>query len=282
MYKLSSAKIKEVLSVYAGITFGAAMMGAALSLFLVPFKIAPGGISGLSTVLHYLTQIPVSTLILIINAPIFVIGFINFAGHFLLRSLYGTVVLSIFADLFSNLNPLTGDMVLSCAFGGAIMGFGIATVLRSGGTTGGTDILALVIRKYAPHLSVGQLFMMIDGIIIIIAGAAFKNWEVILYSAAALFISSHITDAVLEGVKFAKLVYIISNKSLKITQRIYDTTDRGVTALSSVSMYTGKTGRILLCVIRKTELPSLKRLVYDTDPNAFVIISDAKEVMGNF
>lgn len=281
MYKRSFAKLKENLSVYLGITLGAMLMGAALSIFLVPFKIAPGGISGLSTVLHYLTKIRVSTLILIVNAPIFIIGFISFNGHFLLRSFYGTIVLSLATEGFSLIQPLTGDIILACVFGGAIMGCGIATVLRSGGTTGGTDILALVIQKYAPQLSIGQLFMVIDGAIILIAGAVFGDWEIILYSSAALFISSHVTDTILEGIKYARLVYIISNRSLEITQNIYSDMDRGVTALSSVSMYTGKNGRILLCAIRKHELPKLKRLVYSTDPHAFVIISDAKEVLGN-
>lgn len=282
MYKRAAEALRKNISVYLGITVGAVLMGAALSVFLVPFKIAPGGISGLATVLHHLTKIRVSTLILLINAPIFVLGLLNFDAHFLIKSVYGTIILSVAAEGFSYISPLTDDVLLACVFGGAIMGCGIATVLRSGGTTGGSDILVLVTQKYFPNFSVGQLFMVIDGTIIAVAGAIFGNWNIILYSAVALFISSRVTDTILEGVKFARLVYIISGRNFEITHQIYSEMDRGVTGLSSVSMYTGKKGRILLCAIRKYELPKLKRLIYSVDPNAFVIISDAKEVMGNF
>ena len=281
MYKKIYSFAKENLSVYAGITTGALMMGAGLSIFLVPFMIAPGGISGLSTLLHHLTGIRVSTLIILINAPIFALGYANFDIKFLAKSVYGTFALSAATEIFAHVPLLTNDVLLASAFGGAVMGCGIGTVMKFGGTTGGTDILALVIRKYAPQLSIGQLFLAIDGAIILIAGAVSSDWEVILYSGATLFISSRVPDALLEGVNFARLVYIISNRNLAITQAIYANMNRGVTALSSVSMYTGKTGRILICVIRKYELPKLKRIVYSIDSNAFVIISDAKEVTGN-
>lgn len=263
------------------ITIGAFLMGAALSIFLVPLKIASGGVSGLATVLHYVTGMRTGFLIILINVPILILGFWAFDIKFILRSLYGTVMLSLSTELMSFISAPTQDMLLACAFGGVIMGLGIAQVLKSNGTTGGVDILVLVFRKYMPLLSVGKLFLIIDGIIIFIAGAVFKSWETVLYSAVGLFISTYVTDLVLEGLKFARLVYIMSEKSSEITQKIYSEMERGVTSLSSVSMYTGKGNRILLCAIRKTELTKLKRLVYTTDPNAFVIISDAKEVLGN-
>ena len=176
--------------------------------------------------------------------------------------------------------PVSDTLLVSVA-GGAILGFGIAVVLRTGGTTGGTDIIVLLLRKFLPTLSVGQLFLTIDGVIIVIAGAVFKSPETILYSAAALFVSSRVTDAVLEGVNFAKLIYIVSEKPKEITEQIYSGIDRGVTGLNSVSMYTGKNGVTLLCVIRRYQLPKLKKLIYETDPSAFVIVSDAREVTGN-
>lgn len=282
MYKKLSVDLKKSALVFISILVGAITMGAALSLFLVPFGIAPGGISGLATVLHYLTKIRVGTLILIINIPIFVIGFLNFDGQFVLRSIFGTIALSVATELFSYIQPPTGDPLLACVFGGVIMGCGIAAVLRSGGTTGGTDVLVLVLKKRIHNFSVGQLFMVIDGVIIAVAGIVANNPEIVLYSAAALFLSSRVMDAVLEGIRFAKLVYIISEKNSEITKLIYSEIQRGVTGLSSVSMYTGKEGRILLCAIRKYELPKLKSIVYSEDPGAFVIITDAKEVLGNF
>ena len=277
MYKGLKDKLAEFLS----ITIGAIIMGTALSLFLVPYKIAPGGMSGLATVIYYVTGIRVSTLLILINAPLLLLGLLRFKAGFLVKSVYGTVVLSVATEIMSGVSMPVSDTLLVSVAGGAILGFGIAVVLRTGGTTGGTDIIVLLLRKFLPTLSVGQLFLTIDGVIIVIAGAVFKSPETILYSAAALFVSSRVTDAVLEGVNFAKLIYIVSEKPKEITEQIYSGIDRGVTGLNSVSMYTGKNGVTLLCVIRRYQLPKLKKLIYETDPSAFVIVSDAREVTGN-
>lgn len=263
------------------ITIGAALIGCALSVFLVPFRIAPGGVSGVAAVLHHLTGIRVSTLLMFINVPIFILGLMHFDKSFLFRSIYGTAVLSLSAELFSRIVLPTEDMFFASVFGGVVIGAGIALVLKSGGSTGGTDILVLICRKFLPNLSVGNLFLLIDGFIIFLAGATLGGWEIVLYSSATLFISTYITDAVLEGSSFARMVYIISPKNEEITKQIYSEMNRGVTGLKSASMYTGEERQILLCVIRRFELPRLKELVYEVDDKAFVIISDAKEVLGN-
>lgn len=275
--KFDKNSVAEVIE----ITFGAILMGAALSVFLIPFKIASGGVSGIATVIHYITGVRTSILILAVNIPIFLIGLVCFNFRFLVRSLYGMFVLSFATDIMSLIYIPINDSLLACVFGGAIMGIGVSFVIRSGGTTGGTDILVLVIRKFKPELSVGQLFLLLDGVVVAIAGIVFSSWETILYSVAAILISSYVTDTAIEGLKFARLVYIISDKNIEITSKIYAEMDRGVTGINSVSMYTGRSGRVLMCAIRKNELTTLKKLVYSVDENAFVIISDAKEVMGN-
>lgn len=272
---------KNSVAEFIEITFGAILMGAALSVFLIPFKIASGGVSGIATVIHYITGVRTSILILAVNIPIFLIGLVCFNFRFLVRSLYGMFVLSAATDIMSLIYIPINDSLLACVFGGAIMGIGVSFVIRSGGTTGGTDILVLVIRKFKPELSVGQLFLLLDGVVVAIAGIVFSSWETILYSVAAILISSYVTDTAIEGLKFARLVYIISDKNIEITSKIYAEMDRGVTGINSVSMYTGRSGRVLMCAIRKNELTTLKKLVYSVDENAFVIISDAKEVMGN-
>ena len=272
---------KNSVAEFIEITFGAILMGAALSVFLIPFKIASGGVSGIATVIHYITGVRTSILILAVNIPIFLIGLVCFNFRFLVRSLYGMFVLSAATDIMSLIYIPINDSLLACVFGGAIMGIGVSFVIRSVGTTGGTDILVLVIRKFKPELSVGQLFLLLDGVVVAIAGIVFSSWETILYSVAAILISSYVTDTAIEGLKFARLVYIISDKNIEITSKIYAEMDRGVTGINSVSMYTGRSGRVLMCAIRKNELTTLKKLVYSVDENAFVIISDAKEVMGN-
>lgn len=265
----------------AVIAVGAVLMGVALSVFMVPFKIAPGGASGLATVLHYLTGLRVSVLIPLINIPIFIIGIIRLERDFLVKSVFGTVVLSIATETAAILPPPTSDPLISAVFGGAVMGIGISAVLSRGGTTGGTDILVLVIRRSFSEVSVGRLYLLIDGAVIAMAGLAFSSGEVIFYSAVSLVVSTYMTDAALEGLNLARLVYIISDSNREICDRIYADLKRGVTGLNSVSMYSGRSGRILMCVIRKGQLSKLKKIIQDIDKDAFVIICDAKEVMGS-
>ena len=265
----------------AVIAAGAVLMGVALSVFMVPFKIAPGGVSGLATVLHYLTGLRVSVLIPLINIPIFIIGIIRLERDFLVKSVFGTVVLSIATETAAILPPPTSDPLISAVFGGAVMGIGISAVLSRGGTTGGTDILVLVIRRSFSEVSVGRLYLLIDGAVIAMAGLAFSSGEIIFYSAVSLVVSTYMTDAALEGLNLARLVYIISDSNREICDRIYAELKRGVTGLNSVSMYSGRSGRILMCVIRKGQLSKLKKIIQDIDKDAFVIICDAKEVMGS-
>lgn len=265
----------------AVIAAGAVLMGVALSVFMVPFKIAPGGVSGLATVLHYLAGLRVSVLIPLINIPIFIIGIIRLERDFLVKSVFGTVVLSIATETAAILPPPTSDPLISAVFGGAVMGIGISAVLSRGGTTGGTDILVLVIRRSFSEVSVGRLYLLIDGAVIAMAGLAFSSGEIIFYSAVSLVVSTYMTDAALEGLNLARLVYIISDSNREICDRIYAELKRGVTGLNSVSMYSGRSGRILMCVIRKGQLSKLKKIIQDIDKDAFVIICDAKEVMGS-
>ena len=265
----------------AVIAAGAVLMGIALSVFMVPFKIAPGGVSGLATVLHYLTGLRVSVLIPLINIPIFIIGIIRLERDSIVKSVFGTVVLSIATETAAILPPPTSDPLISAVFGGAVMGIGISAVLSRGGTTGGTDILVLVIRRSFSEVSVGRLYLLIDGAVIAMAGLAFSSGEVIFYSAVSLVVSTYMTDAALEGLNLARLVYIISDSNREICDRIYAELKRGVTGLNSVSMYSGRSGRILMCVIRKGQLSKLKKIIQDIDKDAFVIICDAKEVMGS-
>lgn len=265
----------------AVIAVGAVLMGVALSVFMVPFKIAPGGASGLATVLHYLTGLRVSVLIPLINIPIFIIGIIRLERDSIVKSVFGTVVLSIATETAAILPPPTSDPLISAVFGGAVMGIGISAVLSRGGTTGGTDILVLVIRRSFSEVSVGRLYLLIDGAVIAMAGLAFSSGEVIFYSAVSLVVSTYMTDAALEGLNLARLVYIISDSNREICDRIYAELKRGVTGLNSVSMYSGRSGRILMCVIRKGQLSKLKKIIQDIDKDAFVIICDAKEVMGS-
>lgn len=267
------------------ILLGGAIMGFGLEFFLVPAKIAAGGVSGIATVLYHLFNLPVGIMVFVINIPIFILGLMEFNWRFLLTSIIGTAALSfsaqIFeADFFQSFLPLSQDIFLCSVLGGAIYGAGLGLVILAGGTTGGTDIVSLVLKKKFPTLSVGQLIIAIDGLIISIAGIAFKSIETLLYSAVLLFVSSYVLDTILAGVDFAKIAYIISEKNDEISKAISERIRRGSTSLNAHSYYSGKSRDVLMCVMRKYQVPPLKELVTEIDPSAFVIVTDAKEVIG--
>ncbi len=259
---------------------GAIIMGAALQLFLIPLHITAGGVSGIAMVLNHLSGIGVGFLILLINLPLFILGLVHFSKRFLFYSLIGMLALSLSTQAFSGIPAMTEDPLLAALIGGASMGLGLGMVLSVNGTTGGTDIMVLLLKKRFPAFSVGQFFLLVDGLVISLAGFVFQQWEVILYSGITLFVTSKVIDAILTGVDYAQMVYIISEHAAEISQGIYKDMRRGVTGLESVSFYTGKSRQVLFCVIRKVELPKLKQVVHEIDGDAFVIVSDAREVLG--
>ncbi len=259
---------------------GAVSMGAFLELFLVPLHIVAGGVGGVATLINHLSGLSVGLLIFLINVPIFIVGMFRFDKTFLFYSLLGTVSLSLATQFFSGFPIVTDDPLLASIFGGAGIGVSLGLVISVNGTTGGTDILALVLKQSLPRFSVGQFFLIIDGVVILLAGIVFGEWESALYSSIALFASSKVLDVVLAGVDYGHMVYIMSDCSVDISLEIYKKLNRGVTGLQSLSLYHGKEKIVLLCVIRKLELPKLKKLVHSIDKEAFVIVSDAREILG--
>ena len=269
-------KIKK----YLVIVLGSAVMGMGLGLFLIPAQIAPGGISGLSTVLHYLTGFPTGVIMLIINIPIFIVGALNFSKKYIFISFFGMLMLSVFIELFSMFMPVTNDVILAPVFGGAFSGIGIGLVFRYGATTGGTDIIVMLLKKRFKNMSTGNFVILVDAIIVIFAGIVFKKWETVLYSTLAMIVASYMIDTIVEGIDYAKAVFVISDHSENIAESISNKLFRGTTCLMGFSPYTMNEKNVLLCVVKRYEIAKLKKIIYETDKNAFVIISDAKEVFG--
>ena len=270
-------KLKTFLTVIAGTIFAA----IALDVFLAPSDIAPGGLSGLSVVLNHLTRLPIGIWILILNVPVIIWGLMHFNKQYMVYSLIGMFLLSLFVEVFSFLPKITEDILLSAVYGGGLMGLGIGLVFGSGWTTGGTDIVAQILKKKFPAVSVGKFVLIIDTFVIAVAGITFGKWEVLLYSAIALYISSFIIDIIAEGGNAAKVAYIISKQQKEIATAISQRLDRGTTLLHGWSFYSGEEKTVLLCVVRKYEVPQLKSIIKETDKGAFVIVSDAREVLGN-
>ncbi|MBE3583492.1 MAG: YitT family protein [Limnochordaceae bacterium] len=262
-----------------GILIGGAITAAGLDLFLIPAKIAAGGVSGLATVIHYVVGGSVGTIMLLFNIPLFLAGMRYLGAHFGVKTLWGAVTLSVLVDVFAPyMSPLTHDPLLASIYGGAVTGIGMGLTFRFGGTTGGTDIGAALLRHFTP-LTVGQGLMVLDGAVILLAGLTFGP-ELALYALLTVFISARTIDLVQEGPGYAKCAYIISNDPERISTRILQEMERGVTALRGVGKYTGTPREVLMVIVSRSEITKLKEVVQQVDPKAFVVISDAREVLG--
>ncbi len=270
---------KFVLLEYLGIMAGVFLMAVSLSFFLIPAQIVAGGVSGIAIILFYLLELPVGIVMLIINIPIFIVALKTLGVSFIFRSIIGILFLSIFIEvlqLFAIM--ITEDLLLSSIYGGVLMGLGLGLVFRLNGTTGGTDMSARILSYYT-DFSTGQALLMIDGLIVGLAGLFF-NLEVALYAAIVIFIASRTIDIIQEGPNISKMCFIISEKTEIIKKNIINQLDRGITTLEGRGGYTDQKKQVLLCIINRTEVTRLKRLVHEIDEDAFVIITGVNEVLG--
>ena len=296
MRKINIKITKSVISAYISIIIGCLITAVAMDVFLIPYKIAPGGVTGIATVLFYLTRssIPVGAIMLLLNVPLF-LGGIKYIGRiFFIRTLFSTILLSFFIDILEPVTRQFGDrylgsltssssnsnLMLYSVFGGVVIGIGLGIVFRSGATTGGTDLAAQIVHHFFPHFTIGQILLVIDAMVVVFAAIAFKSFLLGLYAIVTIFLSSKVIDVILEGVNYAKAVFIISDRSDEISQKIMTGFDRGVTGLHGTGMYTGTKKEVLLCVLDRRQIPKLKAMVKSVDMKAFVIMTDVREVLG--
>lgn len=273
-------KIKQAFIELIQLVCGTALMAMGTALFLLPNKLSAGGFSGISTILYYLFQFPVGTSMLLLNVPLFVFSFFKNGKKFFLRSLLGTFLLSTFINLFEQFEPLTQDRLLACIYGGIFIGVGTAIILKANSSTGGSDLLAQIIRKYKPEFRAGNLIVILDTIIVGLNVLVFRQIEIGLYSAIAIYILGKVIDIFLEGIYFTKMIYIISEKYEDIAKRIGEEVERGATGIYAKGMYTDKEKMLLLCVAGRGEVASIRKIVKQADEKAFLIISNAREVFG--
>jgi uncharacterized membrane-anchored protein YitT (DUF2179 family) len=262
---------------------GSVLIALAINMFLDPYKIAPGGLSGVGIVLKHLFHWKIGLVMLILNIPIFIIGIFTVGAKFGWKTIIGTIILSIAIDVtapFVSRFPIIKDVLLASIYGGVISGVGLAMVFRAGATTGGTDLVAQILHKFFPFVSVGKLLMLCDGCVVIFSTIVFKNYELALYDILTIFITSKIIDTILEGVDFAKAVIIISNESELIADRLMNDLDRGVTGLNAQGMFKRVDKTVLFCVVKRTEVNDVKEITRTIDKNAFVILTDVREVLG--
>lgn len=265
---------------YLVITIAAVLFGAGISLFIDPNNLAPGGVSGLSIILSRLVPIETGTLFLLLNIPIIVLGIWKFGWKFIFSTLYAIFVSSTATNAFQKMEPLTKEPLLGALFGGVLVAIGLGYVLRSGATTGGTDIIVKCLKLKKPHLKTGTIFLVIDSIIIGIGGIVFGNIDTVLYSVVSVVATSQMLDLVLYGKDGAKMIYIISNAPTTITERILKELDVGVTYLSGTGAYKKEEKQVIFCVVRKQNAYKVEEIVKQEDASAFMIISSAAEIYG--
>lgn len=254
-------KFKTLFLDYFQIVLGCYIGALGLTMFLVPNKVAAGGVSGLATVLHYLFEFPVGWTMLVLNIPLFLAG-VAFLGKSIgIKTLVGSLLFSVFTEITANYPVVTRDLMLSTVYGGIIMGLGLGIVFRVRGSTGGTDLASMILNHFIPSVSVGQGILIIDFFVIISSGIAF-DWELAMYAWIALFISSKVIDLIQEGFNYAKAVYIISVKAEEISQKILTEMERGVTLLEAEGGFTRHNKYVLLCVITRLEISRLKNIVH--------------------
>ncbi len=264
------------------VTAGAFIYSLAVNVFLAPNNIAPGGVTGLATALNYLFSfLPIGTLTFVFNIPLFIMGYRAIGKNFIISTVLTTFLVSAFLDVTALIPVYTEDRLLSALFGGLLMGAGLGIVMRCGTTTGGADIVVRVLRKKNPALSVAFLVFTVDLFTVAFAALVYREMTSALYALIAIFVSSTVADKIVSGADDGKLVHIMTAHTEKMADAIATGLSRGVTLLHAKGYYTGQEKDVIMVVIRRYQLASLRRIVKETDADAFIIFSDATEVFGN-
>ncbi len=268
---------------YALIVFGSAMFALGFDLFLSPNGINCGGISGLAMViLNVWDFTSIGVLSAAINIPLFILGLKKVGRQFFFGSLIGMTVSSVLIDYLAPILPVMHiDMMVSALLGGAVTGAGLGIVFAEGASTGGTDILGRLLKRVMRNVPIGKVMLMMDIVVITLTGVVFKDVNNTLYSAITLTVSSLVLDKVVYGADYSKVAWIISDSFEEIATRIDKDLDRGVTLIDAQGFYTRKDKSILLCAMKRKQVAELKELVHSIDPNAFVILQDAHQVLGD-
>lgn len=277
MFKKLTLTAKNILWYF----LGGFIYSSAVTIFISPNQISPGGLTGISTALNYLLSFPTGITLFILNIPILIIGFIKFGGIFIFNTALATGMVSFSLTITDYLFPtFRTDKILAAVFGGILMGTGLSIVLRHGATTGGVDIIAKLINSKFRHLTVGRLLLMMDGVIIIFAAIVYRNVESVLYSVLSIYASSRVLDIGLYGADKGRVIYIVSGKSNEICADINHIAKRGVTVISAKGGYTGEMRELLMCTVRIHEVSTIYSIVDKYDPNAFIVVSEAGEIIG--
>jgi uncharacterized membrane-anchored protein YitT (DUF2179 family) len=266
----------------AFIFLGALVQALAMRLFLIPGLLVSGGISGAAQIINHFTHWPIGVMVLVGNIPLFLMGWRYLGGlPFALRTAAAILFFSVLTDglaFFIPTQGITSDLVLNCLYGGLLLGIGLGLVYRGRGTSGGSDVLGRILNHYK-GFSISQAYLITDAAVVLASGFAF-NWERALYGLIVIYVSGLAAELTSEGMSVYRMALIVTNKSEQIKQQIFDQLERGVTILPGMGGYTNQSRPVLYCVLTRAEINVLKTIVSETDPDAFMIIGQANEALG--
>lgn len=262
------------------IIIGALFIAIGTAFFLLPNQLSSGGFSGITTIIYYLIGFPMGTTMIIINLPLFIIALLKIGKRFFFKALVGTAVLSIFLNAFEGVSAITHDRLLASIYGGILIGIGTAIILRANASTGGSELLGNIIASFKPMARTGKLIILIDTIVVILNVLFFREIEVGLYSAIAIYLSGQMIDIIFEGTNFTKMIFIVSNKYEEIAKNIGTKIGRGSTGIYAQGMYHETDKMVLWCVASRREIIRIKQIAKKIDEKAFIVISNAREVLG--
>ena len=277
-------KILTTVTDYLIMFVGAVLYAASVNTFTSPNDIAPGGLTGVGTMLNHLFGLPIGIMILVLNIPLFIWGAVENGKKFLTKTVIATVFVSIIIDVMAPFSfKYEGDTLLAAIFGGLLSGVGLAFIFYRGGTTGGTDIIARNVHKHFPHVSMGTVILIADAVIFIAAAIVYQSIESALYAVITVFVSTKVIDTVVYGVAHdnGKLMFIITDKYEELSQAIIEQIGRGVTQLDAHGAYNNDSKKVLLCAVRPSQVHKTRVLVNTVDENAFIIVTTANTISGN-
>lgn len=277
--KQSKKAAKKVRN-YVILTAAAIFYAAAISLFLDPNNIAPGGVTGISILVNRFLKIPTGTLNMLFNVPIVLLGLWKFGWRFICSTMYALALITIFINSFAAYGAMTDDLLIAAVLGGALIGVALALVFKAGATTGGIDIIIKVVRTKHKHIKTNILFLLFDSMVILASWIVFQDLTVAFYAGIAVITDSIVMDKILYGFDEARLTYIISTNPEQMKQRILSELDITATIITARGAYTNQLKELLMIVTRKQVYPKLEEIVKDEDTSAFMIVSSANEIFG--
>lgn len=260
---------------------GSVLYALSVNVFTAPNQIAPGGVTGIATLVNYLTGLPIGTGILVVNLPLFVASWRFLGRSSTLRTAVVTVLSSIVIDATAPfVPPFVGDKILTAVFGGLLAGAGLGLIFMRGATTGGSEIVARLLERRFRHIPIGRLILMVDAAVVAAAAVVYRNLESALYAVILIFVSSSVMNRLIYGSDTGKMLLIMTRRDREVADAILKTLQRGVTILHAQGAYTGDQRRVLLVAVRPSQVYTLRTLVYDRDPGAFLIVVSTDEVLG--